>query len=213
MGAADATRRGCVTQRGGCSPNSGFRDLSRVRCSPLDRCLGPGAQGALGRAVPAESRFGSLCKLFPHKAAPWRQVPLPLLVPGRDREGQRALQPDLAGEAAPPLPYLRPHPEGCAQTQSKSKEEAGHFLGPRGWRHLIQSCQFICGLGLERYTLERETSPYEWQVGHSPARTRRHWKRAPRSRLLTGASFKSGLRQGGQDSHYFKNVTPKASLK
>lgn len=116
VGAADATRRGCVTRRGGCGRNSGFGDPSRVRCVQLDRCLGPGDQGALGRAVPADSRFGSLCKLFPHKAAPWRQVPLPLSGPRDGRtEGQRDLQPNLAGEATLPLPYLRARPEGRAQ--------------------------------------------------------------------------------------------------
>lgn len=78
VGAADATRRGCVTRRRGCGPGArvrwpclgALRSLGASVPRKPDRSLPPGAQGAVGTAIPADSRFGRLCKLFPHKAAP-----------------------------------------------------------------------------------------------------------------------------------------------
>lgn len=86
VGAADATRRGCVTRVAAAAREPGVGGLQPWLCTlrPAGP-LGPEAAGcALARVLkapreghPGPLRFGSPCKLFPHKAAPrpfWSQA-------------------------------------------------------------------------------------------------------------------------------------------
>ncbi|CAI9162071.1 unnamed protein product [Rangifer tarandus platyrhynchus] len=86
------------------------------------------AQGRLGRAVPADSRFGSLCKLFPHKAAPPPLCPQSHLLfpfPGVARDVRHP------GQAAPPrpLPQLKePLGEPSLRRPRRARKKGGSFL-------------------------------------------------------------------------------------